>query len=185
MWIVHYLLFKPFLDRLQLCRVKSLRLSRQLLEESTTQLNAATSAVQTVAAVPGQVYQGAVSTVSSSVQTVKALPGTVKSGVAYTTDNIRAAPGRVYQTVIDRGTPIVQSAAQLAQPYVHKSVGIITPYVESTLTNQRVQSLYQSRVVQGSIEKATPFVEPVMKHPRVKAVAEPVVEWARPRSFSQ
>jgi len=148
-------------------------------------VNAATSAVQTIAAVPGQVYQGTVNTVSSTVQTVKALPGQVKSGVAYTTDSIVSAPGRAYQTVLDRGTPIVTSAALLAQPYVHTGVGIITPYVESTLTIQRVQNMYQSRVVQGSIEKATPYVEPVLTHPRVKAVADPVIEWARPRSLTQ
>jgi hypothetical protein len=150
-----------------------------------TTVNAATSAVQTVAAVPGQVYQGTVNTVCSTLQTVKALPGQVKSGVAYTTDSIVSAPGRAYQTVLDRGAPIVTSAALLAQPYVHTGVGIITPYVESTLTNQRVQNMYQSRVVQGSIEKATPYVEPVLTHPRVKAVADPVIEWARPRSLTQ
>jgi len=145
-------------------------------------MDAATSTAQTVAAVPGLIYHGTVNRVSSTVQTVKALPGHVKSGVAYTTDSIMSAPGKAYQTVLDRSTPIAQSAAQIAQPYVHRGVGIITPYVESTLTSQRVQSLYQSRLVQSSIEKATPFVQPVAKHPRIKAVVEPVVEWARPRA---
>merc|ERR1712072_1236375 len=98
---------------------------------------------------------------------------------------IISTPGRAYQTVVDRSTPIVQSVAQLAQPYVHKSVGIVTPYVESTLTNQRVQNLRKSRIVQGGIEKATPLVGTVLTHPRVKAITEPVIEWARPRALTQ
>lgn len=148
-------------------------------------VNAAASTERTVAALAGQVYQRAVNTVSSTAQSVKALPCHMRGGVAYTTDSIISAPGRAYQIVVDRSTPIIQSMAQLAQPYVHKSVGIVTPYVESTLTNPRAQSLYKSRIVQGGIEKATPLVGPALTHPRVKAVTEAVTEWACPRALTQ
>lgn len=77
---------------------------------------------------------------------------------------------------------MAQSAANMAQPYVHRTVGIVTPYVESTLTNKRVQALYQSRVVQGSISTATPYVAPVVAHPKVQELTQPVIEWARPRA---
>merc|ERR1719387_2739251 len=131
---------------------------------------------------PGQIYQTAVNTATPVVQTVASVPGRVRTSVVdtatSTVQSIRAAPTKVYQSAVSTG----QSAATMAQPYVHRSIGIVTPYVESTLTNQRVQSLYQSRIVQGSIERATPYVTPVVTHPKVQEIATPVIEWARPRA---
>merc|ERR1712232_918431 len=101
-----------------------------------------------------------------------------------TAEGIKAAPGKVSQKAMSFSTPIVQSAADRAQPYVHRTIGIVTPYVESTLTSGRLQALYQSRMVQATIEKATPYVAPIVKNSKIHEVVQPVVDWARPRAHT-
>jgi hypothetical protein len=121
--------------------------------------------VGAVAAVPGRVYS-----------TVKAAPGQVIS-------TVRAAPGQVYgksvavaSSAATTAGPYATSAANTAQPYVHKGVGILGPYVESAVAHPRVQSVYQHRIVQSSVEKAKPYVTPVVDSVQVQAVRD----WARP-----
>jgi len=152
------------------------------VESAANRAQPIVNGAQVVAAVPGRVYQGTVDRVSCTVQTVKALPGHVRTGVARTTD-------KAYNSIVERGTPLVKSAAQLAQPYVHKTIGIITPYLASELTQKRLHDvgqsrIAQSRIVQGGLERATLYVEPVWNDPRVQAVTEPVIEWARPRAMT-
>jgi len=140
------------------------------------------SAVQTLASLPTCAYQTAVKTASRTTQAIKAAPEQVQQRATITVQSIKSTPGNVYRNALARTTPIAQSAAKIAQPYVHCTVGVVTPYVESTIANQRVQALYQSRIVQGGIGAATPYMQPVATHPTIEAITKPVLKWARPRA---
>lgn len=111
-----------------------------------------------VIAVPGQVLRGA-----------QAAPG-------QTYRSITAAPGHACQAA----TPYATAVADRTQPYVHKGISFLTPFVESVLGNPRVQSVYQKKIVQHGVHKALPYVKPVMDNSRVQAVQD----WARPRASS-
>jgi hypothetical protein len=111
-----------------------------------------------VIAVPGQVLRGA-----------QAAPGQTYRGIT-------AAPGHACQAA----TPYATAVADRTQPYVHKGVNFLTPFVKSVLGNPRVQSVYQKKIVQDGVHKALPYVKPVMDNSRVQAVQD----WARPRASS-
>jgi len=99
--------------------------------------------------------------------------------------SIKAAPGKVYQRLINITLPIAKSAANATQPYVHRVIGFMAPYAKSVTMNRHVQAAYHHRFVQGGIERVSPYVARVAKHPKVVAVAEQLTEWAQPKAKSE
>jgi len=113
-------------------------------------------------------------------------------------DNIKAAPGQLYAALMNRKTNLVESiriartkaegastsvaksAAITVQPFVHRIFKVVAPRAQSVTKDRRVQSVYQHPFIQGSIEKATPYVSKVTKQPTIKEVVKQVTAWALP-----
>lgn len=150
-----------------------------------TAVNVVASTLQTVSSMPKRVYQTAADTASSAAQAIKAAPGRTYHMAASTVSSIKAAPGKLFYGASKRTISLGHSVADFAQSFVHRTVGILAPYVDRAAANPRVRDLYDSRVIQGTIKVATPYVQPVLMHPKVEAVSKPVLEWARPRATDE
>jgi len=109
-------------------------------------------------AVPGQLHQSAKIIAARSVENTKALVSKV-TGAA-------ASAG--------------ESLANAGQPYVHRIVKAMAPRAKSVVNHQHVQSVYQQRLVQGAIEKTSPFVAKVANQPTILQISTQVMAWALP-----
>jgi len=154
--------------------------------------------VKTIKAAPTRVTDSA----KQALVNIKAAPAQMfqwaQGFVRNALDNIKAAPGQLYATLMNRKTHLVESietarskaigvstsaaksVATTVQPYVHRVFRVLAPRAESVATNRRVQSVYQHPFIQGSIEKATPYVSKVTKQPTILEIARQVSAWALP-----
>lgn len=97
--------------------------------------------------------------------------------------SITAFPKMVTSKIVGAASSTVDSLAIKAQPYVHRIVKVVAPRAESVAKNQRLQSMYHHRFVQGGIEKATPYVSKAAKQPRILQIVDlfkSVSTWALP-----
>merc|ERR1712139_562128 len=114
---------------------------------------------------------------SAAVGRASAVGGAVVSRVEPVVTSVGGA-------VVSRAQPYAETGLNKAQPYVQNVVSTATPYVQSAVTkaaaNQRIQSVYQSGLVQRTIGFAEPWVTPVVQNPRVQTVAQSVATYAMP-----
>jgi len=154
--------------------------------------------VKTIKAAPTRVTDSA----KQALVNIKAAPAQMfqcaQGFVRNALDNIKAAPGQLYATLMNRKTHLVESietarsraigvstsaaksVATTVQPYVHRVFRVLAPRAESVAANRSVQSVYQHPFIQGSIEKATPYVSKVTKQPTILEIARQVSAWALP-----
>jgi len=143
-------------------------------------MGSAMQALENIKVAPTRIFQWSKGFLATALENMRAAPGqlhqTAKNIAARSVDNIKAVGSKV--TGVAAST--AESLANAGQPYVHRIVKAVAPYAKSVVNHRHVQSVYQQRLVQGTVEKTSPFVAKVANQPTILQISTQVMAWALP-----
>jgi len=154
--------------------LQNIKLAASRTMESTMQ------ALENIKVAPTRIFQWSKEFLAKGLENMRAAPGqlhqSAKIIAARSVENIKALVSKVTGAAASAG----ESLANAGQPYVHRIVKAMAPRAKSVVNHQHVQSVYQQRLVQGAIEKTSPFVAKVANQPTILQISTQVMAWALP-----